>query len=52
MANNVTHPFQVYFSSYETGQIVGGAKWVVHGEKNVTYTQTEVALFPMHPVQG
>ena len=42
--NAVLHPFQDYFSSYETGQSVGGAKIGEHGEKHLAHPQAEFGL--------
>ena len=51
--NSVLHPFQDYFSSYETGQSGGGKKTGDSREKNTWHThKTEVGLFHMLPARG
>ena len=45
--NSVLRPFQDYFSSYETGQLVGGAK-----KKHLTHPQAELGLSHMWPERG
>ena len=47
---SVLRPFQDYFSSYETGQSVGGRKRE-NPEKN-HLTQAELGLSHMWPVRG
>ena len=50
--NSVLRPFQDYFSSYETGQSVGGQKWE-NSEKNLlAHLQAELGLSHMWPVRG
>ena len=46
--DSVLRPFQSYFSSYETGQSVGGAK---PGEP-LTHPQAELGLSHMWPEPG
>ena len=47
--NSVLRPFQGYFSSYETGQLVSGAK--TSPEKNhLTHPQAELGLSHMWPL--
>ena len=50
--NSVLRPFQDYFSSYETGQSVGGRKREIPEEKHLTHPQTEVGLSHMLPARG
>ena len=47
--NSVLRPFQDYFSSYETGQSVGGAKMEEFQEKHLTHPQAELGLSHMWP---
>ena len=52
--NSVLRPFQDYFSSYETGQSIGGAKTGDQNpEKNhLTHPQAELGLSHMWPERG
>ena len=51
--NSVLRPFQDYFSSYETGQSVGGAKTGEPLEKNnLANPQAELGLSHMWPERG
>ena len=49
--SSVLHPFQDYFSSYETGQSVGGAKRT-HKKKYLAHPQAELGLSHMWSVWG
>ena len=52
--NSVLRPFQDYFSSYETGQSVGGAKTGKPREKkkkHLAHPQAELGLSHMWPVR-
>ena len=50
--NSVLHPFQDYFSSYETGQSVGGRKWENPEKNHLAHPQAELGLSHMWPVRG
>ena len=50
--NSVLRPFQDYFSSYETGQSVGGRKREIPEKKHLAHPQAEVGLSHMLPVRG
>ena len=51
--NSVLRPFQDYFSSYETGQSVGGQKRENPREKkHLAHPQAELGLSHMWPVRG
>ena len=50
LLNSVLRPFQDYFSSYETGQSVGGAKTGEPREK--PHPQAELGLSHMWPERG
>ena len=49
---SVLRPIQDYFSSYETGQSVGGAKTGEPREKHLTHPQAELGLSHMWPERG
>ena len=42
--NSVLHPFQDYFSSYDTGQSVGGRKWENPEKNHLAHPQAELGL--------
>ena len=46
------HPFQDYFSSYETGQSVGGRKQENPEKYHLAHLQAELGLSHMWPMQG
>ena len=48
----VLHPFQDYFSSYETGQSIGGRKRENPEKNNLAHPQAELGLSHMWPVQA
>ena len=50
--NSVLCPFQDYFSSYETGQSVGGRKREIPEKKHLAHPQAEVGLSHMLPARG
>ena len=50
--NSVLRPFQDYFSSYETGQSVGGRKREIPEKKHLAHPQAEVGLSHMLPARG
>ena len=50
--NSVLCPFQDYFSSYETGQSVGGQKQENPEKNHLTHPQAELGLSYMWPVGG
>ena len=50
--DSVLRPFQDYFSSYETGQSVGGAKMGDPEKKHLTHPQAELGLSHMWPERG
>ena len=52
--NSVLRPFQDYFSSYETGQSVGGRKREIpeKKKKHLAHPQAEVGLSHMLPARG
>ena len=50
--NSVLRPFQDYFSSYETGQSVGGRKREIPEKKHLAYPQAEVGLSHMLQARG
>ena len=50
--NSVLGPFQDYFSSYETGQSVGGQKRENTEKKHLAHPQAELGLSHMWPVRG
>ena len=50
--NSVLRPFQDYFSSYETGQSVGGRKRKIPEKKHLAHPQAEVGLSHMLPARG
>ena len=49
--NSVLRPFQDYFSSYETGQSVGGRKREIPEKKQLAHPQAEVGLSHMLPAR-
>ena len=49
---SVLRPFHDYFSSYETGQSVGGAKTGESREKHLTHPQAELGLSHMRRERG
>ena len=50
--NSVLRPFQDYFSSYETGQSVGGAKTGEPREKPPDTPEAKLGLSHMWPERG
>ena len=50
--NSVLRPFQDYFSSYETGQSVGGRKREDPEKNHLAHPQAELGLSHMWPVRG
>ena len=50
--NSVLRPFQDYFSSYETGQSVGGRKRENPEKNHLAHPQAELGLSHMWPVRG
>ena len=50
--NSVLRPFQDYFSSYETGQSVGGRKREDPEKNHLTHRQAELGLSHMWPERG
>ena len=50
--NSVLRPFQDYFSSYETGQSVGGRKRVNPEINHLAHPQVELGLSHMWPERG
>ena len=50
--NSVLRPFQDYFSSYKSGQSVGGRKREIPEKKHLTHPQAEVGLSHMLPARG
>ena len=50
--NSVLRPFQDYFSSYETGQSVGGQKRENPEKNHLAHPQAELGLSHMWPVRG
>ena len=50
--NSVLRPFQDYFSSYETGQAVGGRKREIPEKKHLAHPQAEVGLSHMLPARS
>ena len=50
--NSVLRPFQDYFSSYETGQSVGGRKRENPEKNHLAHPQTELGLSHMWPERG
>ena len=50
--NSVLHPFQDYFSSYETGQSVGGRKREDPEKNHLAPPQAELGLSHMWPERG
>ena len=42
--NSVLHPFQDYFSTYETGQSVGERKWENTEKNHLAHPQAELGL--------
>ena len=50
--NSVLRPFQDYFSSYETGQSVGGQKLENPEKNHWTHPQAELGLSHMWPERG
>ena len=50
--SSVLPPFQDYFSSYETGQSVGGRKRENPEKKHLAHPQAELGLSNMWPVRG
>ena len=50
--SSVLRPFQDYFSSYETGQSVGGRKRENPEKKHLTHPQAGLCLSHMWPVRG
>ena len=49
---SVLRPFQDYFSSYETGQSVGGRKREDPEENHLAHPQAELGLSHMWPERG
>ena len=49
--DSVLHPFQDYFSSYETGQLVGGRKRENPEKNHLAHPQAELGLSQMWPVR-
>ena len=49
---SILRPFQDYFSSYETGQSIGGAKTGEPREKHLAHPQAELDLSHIWPVRG
>ena len=45
--NSVLRPIQDYFSSYETGQSVGGRKWENPQKNHLAHPQAELGLSHM-----
>ena len=50
--NSVLRPFQDYFSSYETGQSVGGRKREDPEKNHLAHPQAELGLSHMWPDRG
>ena len=50
--NSVLRPFQDYFSSYETGQSVGGRKREDPEKNHLAHPQAELGLSHMWPERG
>ena len=50
--NSVLRPFQDYFSSYETGQSVGGRKRENPEKNHLAHLQAELGLSHMWPERG
>ena len=50
--NSVLRPFKDYFSSYETGQSVGGRKRENPVKNRLAHPQVELGLSHMWPVRG
>ena len=50
--NSVLRPFQDYFSSYETGQSVGGRKRENPEKKHLAHPQAELGLSHIWPERG
>ena len=50
--NSVLRPFGDYFSSYESGQSVGGRKREIPEKKHLAHPQAEVGLSHMLPARG
>ena len=50
--NSVLRPFQDYFSSYETGQSVGGRKRENPEKSHLAHLQADLGLSQMWPVRG
>ena len=50
--NSVLRAFQDYFSSYETGQSVGGRKRENPEKNHMTHPQAELGLSHIWPVRG
>ena len=50
--NSVVRPFQDYFSSYETGQSVGGRKRENPEKNHLAHPQAELGLSHMWPERG
>ena len=50
--NSVLSPFQDYFSSFETGQSVGGQKQENPEKNHLAHPQAELGLSHMRPVRG
>ena len=50
--NSVLRPFQDYFSSYETGQSVGGRKRENPEKNHLAHPQAELGLSHMWPERG
>ena len=50
--NSVLRPFQDYFTSYETGQSVGGRKRENPEKNHLAHPQEELSLSHMWPVRG
>ena len=49
---SVLRPFQDYFSSYETGQSVGGRKWENPEKNHLAHPQAELGLSHMWPLRA
>ena len=52
LVNSVLRPFQDYFSSYETGQSVGGRKRENPEKNHLAHPQAELCLSHMWPERG
>ena len=52
LSHDILRPFQDYFSSYETGQSVGGAKRENPAKNHLAQPQAELGLSHMWPERG